>query len=61
MYATAAQKAASVGAAWAMSASTTTFEQGRVALEAEYAGHPDLYEAAYDAFVERWKTVRINE
>jgi hypothetical protein len=60
-YATAAQQAASTGAARAMSASTVTFEQGRAELEAEYRGQPHLYEAAYDAFVEKWKTVRINE
>jgi hypothetical protein len=61
VYATAAQQAASAGVAQARSASTTTFEQGRAELEAAYPGQPDLYEAAYDAFVEMWKTVRINE
>jgi hypothetical protein len=61
VYATAAQQAASTGAARARSASTSTFEQGRAELEAAYTGQPELYEAAYDAFVETWKTVRINE
>lgn len=61
VYATATQQAASAGAAQALSASTTTFEQGRAELEAEYAGRADLYEAAYDTFAETWKTVRINE
>jgi hypothetical protein len=58
---TAAHHAASAGAAVARSASTTSFEQGRQQLADEYAGKPDLYEAAYDSFVEIWKKVRLNE
>lgn len=55
-------QAASTGAAKAWSASTTSFEQGRLELEAEFHGQPaHLYESAYDAFVEKWKTVRQNE
>ena len=51
--------AASAGAAVARTAAT--FEEGRLQLENEYRGRPDLYEAAYDSFVEIWKTVRLNE
>ena len=58
---TAAQQAASFGAATAGSASTTSFEEGRQLLEDQYTGRPDLYEAAYDAFSELWRTIRKNE
>lgn len=58
---TPAHHAASAGAAVARSASTTSFEQGRRQLADEYVGRPDLYEAAYDSFVEIWKKIRLNE
>jgi hypothetical protein len=58
---TAAHHAASAGAAVARSASTTSFEQGRQQLADEYVGKPDMYQAAYDSFVDIWKKVRLNE
>jgi hypothetical protein len=56
-----AQLAASTGAATARSASTATFEQGREELEEQFLGRPDLFEAAYDEFVNVWRTIRKNE
>jgi hypothetical protein len=53
--------AASAGAATARSASTTDFDAGRRELEQSYAGQPHLFEAAFDAFVSTWNTVRRNE
>jgi hypothetical protein len=57
--ATPATHAASAGAAVARTAAS--FEDGRLQLENEYRGRADLYEAAYDSFVEIWKKVRLNE
>ncbi len=53
--------AADAGAAVARLATTTDFEHGRRQLADLYSGQPGLYEAAYDSFVETWKTVRRNE
>ena len=58
---TPAHSAASAGAALAQSASTTSFEHGLEQLDEMYAGQPNLYEAAYDEFVEIWKKVRQNK
>jgi hypothetical protein len=57
--ATPATQAASAGAAIARTAAS--FEDGRLQLENEYRGRAELYEAAYDSFVEIWKKVRLNE
>jgi hypothetical protein len=63
-YANDAQQADTTGAAIALSADTTTFEQGRQQLENQYLGQPQLYERAYAAYVDTWQrrrpSVRLN-
>jgi hypothetical protein len=59
---TPADHAAGVGAAIARAASTLDFEDGRRQVAEQFHGQsPGLYEAAYDSFVETWKTVRLNQ
>jgi hypothetical protein len=63
-YANEAQQADATGAATALSADTTTFEQGRLQLENQYRGQAQLYERAYAAYVDAWQrhrsSVRLN-